>query len=59
MTSTLGRVVNFPVRDTASRAGSAVSRAAADLNASVSRLTDEQAGVVDEAINGCRAERAR
>jgi hypothetical protein len=48
MTSTLGRVVNFPVRDTASRAGAAVSRAAADLNASVTRLTDEQAGVVDD-----------
>jgi hypothetical protein len=48
MSSTLGRVVNFPVRDTASRAGAAVSRAAADLNASVTRLTDEQAGVVDD-----------
>ena len=48
MTSTLGRVVNFPVRDTASRAGAAVSRAAADINASVTRLTDEQAGVVDD-----------
>jgi hypothetical protein len=48
MTSTLGRVVNFPVRDTATRAGAAVSRAAADLNASVTRLTDEQAGVVDD-----------
>ena len=48
MTSTLGRVVNFPVRDTASRAGAAVSRAAADLNASVIRLTDEQTGVVDD-----------
>jgi hypothetical protein len=48
MSSTLGRVVNFPVRDTASRAGAAVTRAAADLNASVTRLTDEQAGVVDD-----------
>ncbi len=48
MTSTLGRVVNFPVRTTASRAGAAVSRAAADLNASVTRLTDEQAGVIDD-----------
>ncbi len=48
MTSTLGRVVNFPVRDTATRAGAAVTRAAADLNASVTRLTDEQAGVVDD-----------
>lgn len=48
MTSTLGRVVNLPVRDTASRAGAAVSRAAADFNASVTRLTDEQAGVVDD-----------
>jgi hypothetical protein len=48
MSSTIGRVVNFPVRDTASRAGAAVSRAAADLNASVTRLTDEQAGVVDD-----------
>jgi hypothetical protein len=48
MNSTLGRVVTFPVRDTATRAGAAVSRAAADLNASVTRLTDEQAGVVDD-----------
>ena len=48
MTSTLGRVVNFPVRDTATRAGAAVTRAAADLNASVTRLTDEQTGVVDD-----------
>ncbi len=48
MTSTLGRVVNFPVRDTATRAGAVVSRAAADLNASVTRLTDEQSGVVDD-----------
>jgi hypothetical protein len=48
MTSTLGRVVNLPVRDTASRAGAAVSRAAADLNASVTRLTEEQAGLVDD-----------
>jgi hypothetical protein len=48
MTSTLGRVVNFPVRDTPSRAGAAVSRAAGDLNSSVTRLTDEQTGVVDD-----------
>lgn len=48
MTSTLGRVVNFPGRDTAARAGAAVSRAAADLNASVIRLTDEQPGTVDD-----------
>jgi len=48
MTSTLGRVVNFPARDTATRAGAVISRAAADLNASVTRLTDEQAGVVDD-----------
>lgn len=48
MASTLGRVVNFPGRDTASRAGAAVSRAAADLNASVTRLTDEQTGMVDD-----------
>ncbi len=48
MTSTLGRVVNFPGRDTATRAGAAVSRAAADLNASVTRLTDEQAGMIDD-----------
>jgi hypothetical protein len=48
MSSTLGRVVNFPVRSTASRAGAAVSRAAGDLGASVTRLTDEQAGVVDD-----------
>ncbi len=48
MTSTLGRVVNFPVRNTASRASAAMSRAAADVSASVTRLTDEQAGVVDD-----------
>jgi len=48
MSSTLGRVVNLPVRDTASRASAAMSRAAADLNASVTRLTDEQRGVVDD-----------
>jgi len=48
MSSTLGRVVNFPVRDTATRASAVVSRAAADFNASVTRLTDEQAGVVDD-----------
>ncbi len=48
MTSTLGRVVNFPGRDTAVRAGVAVSRAASDLNASVTRLTDEQPGMVDD-----------
>ena len=48
MTSTLGRVVNFPVRNTASRAGAAMSRAAADVGASVVRFTDEQAGVVDD-----------
>jgi hypothetical protein len=48
MTSTLGRVVNFPVRSTASRAGAAMSRAAADVGASVVRFTDEQAGVVDD-----------
>jgi hypothetical protein len=48
MTSTLGRVVNFPVRDTATRAGAAMSRAAADVSASVTRLTDEQTGVVDD-----------
>jgi hypothetical protein len=48
MTSTLGRVVNFPVRDTATRAGAAVSRAAADVGASVTRFTEEQTGVVDD-----------
>lgn len=48
MTSTLGRVVNFPVRGTASRAGAAMSRAAADVGATVVRFTDEQAGVVDD-----------
>jgi hypothetical protein len=48
MTSNLGRVVNFPVRNTASRAGAAMSRAAADVGASVTRFTDEQAGVVDD-----------
>ncbi len=48
MASTIGRVVNFPVRATATRAGAAVSRAASELNASVTRLTDEQAGTVDD-----------
>ena len=48
MTSTLGRVVNFPVRDAASRAGAAVSRVAADLDASATRLNDERTGVVDD-----------
>ena len=48
MGSTLGRVVNFPGRTTASRAGAAVSRAAGDLAASVTRLADEQAGIVDD-----------
>jgi hypothetical protein len=48
MTSTLGRVVNFPVRGTATRAGAAMSRAAADVGASVTRFTDEQAGIVDD-----------
>lgn len=48
MTSTLGRVVNFPVRNTTSRAGAAMSRAAADVGASVTRFTEEQAGVVDD-----------
>lgn len=48
MASTLGRVVNLPVRDTAGRAGAAVTRAASGLNASVTRLTDEAAGVVDD-----------
>lgn len=48
MTSTLGRVVNFPGRGTAARAGAAVTRAASDINASVSRLNDEQSGVVDD-----------
>ncbi len=47
MTSTLGRIVNFPGRTT-SRAGAAVSRAAGDLTASVTWLTDEQAGIVDD-----------
>ncbi len=48
MSSTLGRVVNFPARGTATRAGAAMSRAASDLNASVTRVTDEQAGTVDD-----------
>ncbi|HUS41688.1 MAG TPA: hypothetical protein VMY16_03390 [Ilumatobacteraceae bacterium] len=48
MTSTLGRVVNFPIRDTAARAGAAVSRAATDVGSSVIRFTDEQPGVVDD-----------
>lgn len=48
MSSSIGRVVNFPIRDTATRAGAAVSRAASDLNASVTRLTEEQTGTVDD-----------
>lgn len=48
MSSSIGRVVNFPIRDTAGRAGAAVSRAASDLNASVTRLADEQTGTVDD-----------
>jgi len=48
MTSMLGRVVNFPGRTAASRAGAAVSRAAGDLTASVTRPTDEQTGIVDD-----------
>lgn len=47
MAPTLGRVVSFPARQTA-RAGAAVGRAASDVNASVTRLTDERAGVVDD-----------
>jgi hypothetical protein len=48
MASSLGRVVSLPVGDTAGRAGAAVSRAASGINASVTRLTDEAAGVVDD-----------
>lgn len=48
MVTTLGSVVNLPIRETAGRAGAAVNRAAADLNASVTRLTDESGGVVDD-----------
>ena len=48
MSSTLGRVVNFPVRNTATRAGAVVSRAAADVGASVTRFTDEQTSLVDD-----------
>lgn len=48
MAATLGRVVSMPVRSTAGRAGSAVNRAASGLEASVTRLTAERAGVVDD-----------
>jgi len=48
MTSALGGAVNFPGRDTASRAGAAVSRAAGDLTASATRLADESAGIIDD-----------
>lgn len=48
MTSTLGRVVNFPGLGTAARAGAAVTRAASDVNASVTRLADDQSGTVDD-----------
>jgi len=48
MASSIGRVVNLPVRTTAGRAGAVVSRAASGLNASVTRLTDEATGVVDD-----------
>lgn len=47
MGSTLGRVVSFPARQTV-RAGAALGRAASDVNTGVTRLTDEQAGVVDD-----------
>lgn len=43
MAATLGRVVSFPAR-----AGAAVGRAASDVNATVTRLTDERPGVVDD-----------
>jgi len=48
MAATLGRVVSMPVRSTAGRAGSAVNRAASGIEASVTRLTAERAGVVDD-----------
>jgi len=48
MTSTLGRVVNFPGRDPAGRARTAVGRAATDIGASLTRLSDDQAATVDD-----------
>lgn len=48
MSPTLGRVVNLPIRNTAGRAGAAVSRAASDLGSSVTRFTEEQTGTVDD-----------
>jgi hypothetical protein len=47
MASALGRVVSFPARQTV-RAGAAVGRAASDLNASVTRLTEVQPESVDD-----------
>lgn len=47
MTSTLGRVVNFPGRG-AARAGAAVTRAASDITTSVTRLTDHRSDTVDD-----------
>lgn len=43
-----GQIVNFPARRGAEIASDAVSRAASGLNASVTRLTDEQGGIVDD-----------
>ncbi|MGB0112374.1 MAG: hypothetical protein WBP59_04065 [Ilumatobacteraceae bacterium] len=48
MAATLGRVVSLPVRETADRAGAAVTRAASGLDASVTRLTSERLGTVDD-----------
>jgi len=48
MASTLGRVVNLPVKTAAHRASDTASRLAAELASSATRLTDEQAGIVDD-----------
>lgn len=48
MASTLGRVVNLPVKSAAHRAGGTASRLASGVATSVTRLADEQAGIVDD-----------
>jgi len=47
MAATLGRVVSLPVSGSA-RAGAAVTRAPSGVEATVTRLTTERAGVVDD-----------
>ncbi|RLE18016.1 MAG: hypothetical protein DRJ50_13420, partial [Actinobacteria bacterium] len=47
MSSSLGRVINFPARGT-ELATSAVSRATSGINATATRFTAEQTGTVDD-----------